>query len=342
MSAHTVSLAGARILVTGGTGFVGSAFVRRAVQDRADVIVAARPSADHWRLTPVAGRYQVVPVSLSTLDRIVPNPATPIQVMVHFAAAGVNPQFDDLHELIETNVMGTIRALECARRLAVARFVFIGSSGEYGPGERISEDQALRPTSEYGASRAGAALLARAFGAHHGLDVVVVRPFAVYGPFEAPYRLVPYCILRGLHGETLQISSGVQSRDYVHVADVADGIARACVLKEAGGDTFNLCTGISTSVLDAARSIAELTGARSRVEPGARAAIPGEMWKTSGDPTRARERLGWIPERNLLDGLRHTIDWFRQEGLTHPAYQQRPSTITADATQRSSAPGSAG
>lgn len=324
MIAGDADLRGAVIVVTGGTGFVGSAFVRHAVARGADVTVVTRPTSDLWRLAPVAGRYTREVAALADLDGAPAAGAEPGCVVVHFAAAGVNQTFDDVGALVETNVVGTLHALRYAVRSRASRFVLVGSSGEYGPGQELDEDAALRPTSEYGAARAAATLLARAFGARRGLDVVVVRPFAVYGPYEAPYRLVPYCILRGLRGARLQISSGVQTRDYVYVEDVADGVARACVSAAARGSVFNLCTGVETAVRDVAAQIAGLTGGGSAVEAGARAPIPGEMWRTSGSPARAREQLGWAPRLGLAEGLCHTVEWFHSVGRALPAYQDAP------------------
>lgn len=313
-------LSGRRLLVTGGTGFVGSAFVRHAVAQGGAVSVVARPTSDHWRLAPVAGRYARVDLALDELADAAGALPTGCDAVVHFAAAGVNQSFDDVDVIVQANVVGTLRALQAALRLGAHRFVLVGSSGEYGPGVEIDEDAPLRPTSEYGASRASATLLARAFGARRGLDVVVVRPFAVFGAYESAYRLVPYCILRGLRGEPLHISSGVQTRDYVHVDDVARGVAAACIVPGARGGTFNLCTGRETSVLEAASLVARLTGRGSTVETGARAPIPGEMWRTTGSAARAREVLGWRPRLTLVEGLERTISWFRAEGTTLPAY----------------------
>jgi dTDP-glucose 4,6-dehydratase len=198
------SLSGARLVVTGATGFVGSAVVRHAVGQGARVSIVARAGADQWRLSPVAGRYDVITGTLHDLAPL-SIPLGAVDAVVHCAAAGVNQSFDDVDELVATNVDGTLAALHFATRHGAARFVLAGSSGEYGPGVGLVEDAPLKPTSEYGASRAAATLLARAFGARRGLDVVVVRPFAVFGPFEAAYRLVPYAVVQGLDGQTVRV-----------------------------------------------------------------------------------------------------------------------------------------
>ena len=213
--------------------------------------------------------------------------------------------------------------MQWAARHDVARFVLIGTSGEYGPGVGHREDGPIRPNSEYGATRAAATIVARAFAARHGLDVVVVRPFAVFGPFEPAYRLVPQVIHGALRGVPIRISTGDQTRDYVYLDDVIDGIACACTVAGATNGTFNLCTGVETSVRDAALLAASLVSAEAagRIETGAVAPIPGEMGRTSGDPSRARHRLGWQPRHDLASGLTRTVAWFRDVGSRMPAYR---------------------
>lgn len=317
MTAPLRELAGRRLAVTGATGFVGSAFARGAVEGGAGLTVIARADSDRWRLVPVEGEYRLL---LSTLDGLANAEPIDAEVFVHFASAGVDQTFDDVEELVHTNVVGTLRALQYALRSGVGRFVMLGSSGEYGPGHDVREDAPLQPTSEYGATRASATLLARSFGARRNLQVVTVRPFSVYGPYEAPYRLLPYAIMRALDGRPIEISSGVQTRDFIHVADVAHGIALAATVPGIEGEVFNLCTGVETTVHEAVELAARLAGGGSRVVGGARPAIPGEMWRTSGSPASARRRLGWIAAQPLGEGLAGTLDWFREVGRRLPVY----------------------
>ncbi len=309
-------LAGHDIMVTGASGFLGSAFVRFAVHGGAAVTAIYRRASNPWRLADVAGSYRGIAAPLDAL----PAGIGPPSVMVHFAAAGVNQLSDDFDDLVATNVAGTAHVLEYARREGVKRLVLVGTSAEYGSGVLLSEDAPLRPTSEYGASRASAALLARAYASRKGLDVVIVRPFAVYGPYEADYRLVPHVILGALRGGPVRISSGRQTRDYVYVDDVCEGIARAAASAAAANATFNLCSGVETSVLELASLACELAGAPGTLEAGAVPTVPGEMWRTTGDPTCAREVLKWTARTDVHDGLARTIEWFRSTGIGLPAY----------------------
>ncbi|MEO5824785.1 MAG: NAD-dependent epimerase/dehydratase family protein [Gemmatimonadales bacterium] len=321
MTDSTPGFFGAHFLVTGASGFIGSAFVREVIARGARVTAVLRPTSNLWRLAPVEGRFTTWKGSLADLGNRPESPAA--TTVVHFAASGVNQRFDDVDAMVEANIRGTLHALEHAVRVGANRFVHVGTSGEYGAGVDLDEAAPLRPTSEYGATRAAATLLARAFGLRRGLDVTVVRPFAVYGPYEAQYRFIPHCILKSLNDLPVDISSGRQTRDYVHVDDVAAGIALACVVPGARGAVVNLCTGIETTVLDAAHRIAMLAGNQAGVVAGARPDIPGEMWRTSGSPQLAGEVLGWRARHDVDAGLAATVDWFRRVGIHLPEYRGR-------------------
>jgi len=244
-----------------------------------------------------------------------------LDVVYHLAARGVSRADHDM-EMLQANIVGTYRALTIARTAGGARFVNMGSSGEYGQCNRATEDHPTRPTSVYGTSKACGSLLAEAFSRQHSLPVVILRPFAVYGPFEASHRLVPSSILAGLRGAPIEISSGEQTRDYIHVDDVVDAAEAAAFHPQAPGHIFNLCSGTSTTVKDVAHRIATFTGARSNVLVGTRPHIPGEMWTTSGDPDRARRVLEWSPRVPLDDGLRRTIAWFKERAAGFAEYMR--------------------
>lgn len=316
MTAPFPGLTGQDVMVTGASGFIGSAFVRHAVHAGAAVTAVYRRTSSPWRLADVEGSCHGIAAPLDSL----PTGGSAPGVLVHCAAAGVNQSHDDVGDMVTTNVAGTAHVLEYARRRGVGRVVLVGTSAEYGSGVLLTEDAPLRPMSEYGATRAAASLLARAYGGRKGLDVVVVRPFAVYGAFEASYRLIPHVVLGALRAESIRISSGQQTRDYVHVDDVVDGIARACTYEQAAHGTFNLCSGVETSVLDAARLAVSLSCTDGQLEVGALSSMPGEMWRTTGDPTRAREALNWTARTDLHSGLVRTIEWFRSVGRDLPEY----------------------
>jgi nucleoside-diphosphate-sugar epimerase len=297
-----------RVLVTGGAGFVGSHLVRRLVESGEDVVVYVRQSGALTRIDDLLEWVDVV-----RGDDPLPSAST----IYHLAASGLRPG-DEPADVAASNLLLTQRLLEHAGATRAERFVQCGSCFEYGPGERFREDAPLRPISPYAASKAAASLLALGYGSATGLPVVLVRPFTVYGPYEAGYRLVPSAINAALDGGPIELTSGRQRRDFVYVDDVVEGILRAGAA-DVAGDTFNLCTGTSTSVLGLANTVSEACGGvdvKAGVLPDRRV----EFSAISGDPDHARNVLGWSAKTPLRLGIERTVTWFRAHRNRFPDY----------------------
>jgi NAD dependent epimerase/dehydratase family len=163
------------------------------------VFAVVRPGADAWRLGGLDERTTVVSADLARpLPDRVKAQLGGVGVVFHLAASGVHSGPGNAEAVVGVNVLGTLHVLEAARDLGVEHFVHCGSCFEYGTGTRLEETAPLAPTSEYAASKAGGWLLARAFARRHDLSLVSLRPFTVYGPFEARQRLVPYAALKAL------------------------------------------------------------------------------------------------------------------------------------------------
>ena len=311
-------IAGARVLVTGAAGFLGANLVRALLNAGAHVIAVARAASDCARLRQVEPQIRLLRNDLCDLPTTPALAGVEVDLVYHLASAGVDQRMHDVHRMIASNASGTHDALLAATRLKAQRFVHVGSSAEYGPGRLLTEDHVLAPTGEYGATKVAATLLARAYSHRTGLPVVTVRPFSVYGPWEAAYRLIPHCVLRALAGLTVDITDGRQTRDFVYAADVMDGLLRAGSVPEAAGATVNLSTGVSTSVRDIAERAVALCGNPGVSIAVARTHQSTEMWTTSGDPRRAEQILGWLPRTTVDDGLRRTIEWLRMEADAYP------------------------
>jgi nucleoside-diphosphate-sugar epimerase len=307
--------------VTGASGFIGANLVRRLLAEGEPVVALLRDTTNPWRLPPGDDRLRIVRAALrpgSLRDQSGQFGA--VDCVYHLAAAAVNQSVRDVPSMIDVNVMGTLAALELAERLGVRRFVYVGSSGEYGPCVRAREDQLPAPNAEYGATKTAGWSLAQAFGRRSGLSVVAVRPFSVFGPFEAAYRLVPYCTLRAIDGQPVNVTAGTQTRDFIFIDDVLDGIQAAARVPHAAGGTFNLCTGISTSIREMVLGIVRVCGGRSEPVFGGAPLAATEMWTTSGDPGHSAEVLGWRATRSLEQGLQLTRDWLQKHRQDFPEY----------------------
>lgn len=293
-----------RVLVTGAAGFLGSQVTHRLLERGDDVVALVRPASDLGRLEDVRANLDVRGLDLAAGDSVA---IGSVDCVLHLAAAGVAGADDD-GTIVAANVLGTLRALELATASRAETFLYCGSCFEYGPGERHREDDPLQPISAYGASKAGGWLLAQAYGVEHHLAVTGVRPFTVYGPGESASRLVPSLCIGVARGEPVELTEGTQTRDFVFVDDAVDAILLASAARIPR--TFNVCTGSSSSVRELAAEIAALAPGKHDFRFGARPPRTVEFPVLSGDPTLARDVLGWSATTSLRDGLRRTLEWF--------------------------------
>jgi UDP-glucose 4-epimerase len=223
----------------------------------------------------------------------------------------VIPSLEDPFADFDLNARGTLCALTAARDAGTQRFVFSSSNAPLGAGAYpASEDKPIAPLSPYGAGKAAGEAYCSAFHGSYGLDAVVVRFSNAYGPRSAhKANVIPLFIRRLLSGEELVVyGDGTQTRDFVYVSDLAAGLVLAAEGNEVGGETFQLASGIETSVNDLIGLLGEVAGK----EPQLRREPPraGEIMRNYSLIEKARERLGYSPATELEEGLRRTYEWF--------------------------------
>lgn len=307
-------MSGARVLVTGGAGFIGSHTAQRFAREGYEVRVLDDLSSGH--------RSNCSP-DWTLLERDVRDAAAVEEavagcdVVVHLAAFTSVPESFERHaDCFRTNVRGTVHVLDACVKHGVRKLAFASSSAVYAaqPESPKSEADCPDPISPYGVSKLEGEHLLEAWRETRGLASAALRFFNVYGPRQAAdsdyAAAVPIFMERGLRGETLTVyGDGQQTRDFVFVADVADAIYRAATGDAVG--VFNVGTGREISVLELANTIAKLTGgpAEHRFEP----TRAGDVRSSTADVGRVTEELGWRPACSLEEGLGATIDWYRKK-----------------------------
>jgi nucleoside-diphosphate-sugar epimerase len=309
-------LHGARVLVTGAAGFIGTNLVESLVADGARVTAMVRPRG---RRVPLGAGEGVASVEADLVDRGAVRAAFAVvgpELVVHAAMEAGHPETPGQRaRLIAASVGGTANVLDAASTVGVRRIVHVGSSLEYGHHpEPLHEELALQPSTVRGAAKAAAAVLCLQAG-RDGAPVTVLRPFSVYGPWEPPTRLVPAAIRAALLGEALPLTEPGLRRDFVHVHDVARAVLLALTAgPEVHGRAFNVGTGRQTANEDLVAHVGEAVGRAVSVVPGGYRRRPVDTTTWVADVRRARRELGFEARIELREGLSATVAWARRRG----------------------------
>jgi dTDP-glucose 4,6-dehydratase len=301
-----------KVLVTGGAGFIGSHFVKRLVGGGDEVVVLDKLvySGNPANLEGV--EHEFVQGDIADRDAVV-RAGAGCEALVNFAAeTHVDRSILAADDFVRTDVVGTHVLLEWVREAGI-RFVHVSTDEVYGdvePGRSSREDDPLRPSSPYAASKAGGDLLVLAYVRTYGVNASITRGSNTYGPHQYPEKLIPLFVTNALDGEPLPVyGDGRQTRDWLHAEDHCAAID--LVLREGEpGAAYNVGGGEEVENIEITQRILELTG---RDESLVRhvADRPGHDRRYSLDSSKIRE-LGWSPERTLADGLAETVAWYRE------------------------------
>jgi CDP-glucose 4,6-dehydratase len=310
------------VLVTGATGLVGSHLVDALVERSANVTILLRDHDARSELFRGGAFSRVGVVSgtledLSCVERAVAE--SEASVVFHLGAqtiVGVGVRAPIL--TFESNVRGTYNLLEACRRQSttVERLVIASSDKAYGRSDHpYREDDPLRPSAPYDASKAAADLIAHSYFKTYQLPLAILRCGNTYGGGDLNWsRIIPSTIRSFLRAEAPEIrSDGTLVRDYIYVADVVDAyiaVAEALDRPRVEGETFNFASGSSLSVIEIVKHIAALMGGRLP-EPRILNIAKNEIEEQRLSTEKARDVLGWAPRTPLQDGLGKTIAWYR-------------------------------
>ncbi len=319
------------LLVTGGAGFIGSNFVRHALETpdcrviNLDLLTYAGNMESLQGLPEdrhvfVQGDICNGPLVRQLLEEHRPD------AIVHFAAEShVDRSIDDPGAFIRTNVVGTQTLLDGALDYWQGgndsfRFVHVSTDEVYGtlsPDEpAFSETHRYAPNSPYAASKAAADHLARAWHLTYGLPVTITNCSNNYGPFQFPEKLIPLMLINALEGERLPVyGDGQQRRDWLFVTDHCRAIERVL---EAGepGRVYNIGGNAEMANLDVVHLLCDLLDERQPADRPRRELIefvtdrPGHDRRYAVDTSRIQKELGWTPSVDFTQGLARTVDWY--------------------------------
>jgi len=309
-----------KILVTGGAGFIGSAFVRLLIAETDHHVVNLDKltyAGNLENLEPVAGsdRYRFVHGDICDAELVEGTIAAEHpDAIAHFAAEShVDRSILSPEPVIQTNFRGTFTLLDAARKAKLARFVHVSTDevyGSLGPPLEATEEFPLNPSSPYSASKAGADLLARSYFLTYKLPVLITRASNNYGPYHFPEKLIPLMISNALEDRSLPVyGNRMQIRDWLYVEDHCRGIL-SVLLKGREGEIYNIGGNRSLPNLEVVRQVLTLTGKPESLIQYV-TDRPGHDRRYDLSSEKLMRETGWKPVVDFEDGLARTIEWYR-------------------------------
>jgi dTDP-glucose 4,6-dehydratase len=305
-----------RLLVAGGAGFIGSAYVRHRLDAHPDDSVRVLD-----KLTYAGRRENLDGAGPDRCELVVGDIADPETVrsaiegcsaIVNFAAEShVDRSIQSAGEFIQTDVFGTFVLLEAARAAGI-RHLQVSTDEVYGSIEEgsFTESSPLEPSSPYSASKAGGDLIVGAFHRTYDADALIARGSNNYGPRQHPEKLIPLCILNALAGDPLPVyGDGQQVRNWLFVEDFATAIDLVLERGQAG-QTYNVGGPEELANIDVVRRILELTG-RDETLIEYVTDRPGHDRRYSLASEKLRDALGWQPALSFDAGIQRTVEWYR-------------------------------
>ena len=314
-------LSGSKVLITGAGGFIGSHLCELCLAEGAEVRAFVHyNSRSDWGMLQDLDRRKLGKIEVMAGDlrdsEAVRKAVRGCDRVFHLGALiGIPYSYSNPVDVIQTNVLGTLHALNASLEFGVERFIQTSTSEVYGTAQYVPMDEKhpLNPQSPYAASKVASDKLAESYHRTYGFPVVILRPFNTYGPRQSPRAVVPTIIVQALRSRRIRLGSLETMRDLTYVKDTAKGFIAASTAPKIEGETIQLGS-------QQEHSIGELVGIVGKVlrknlvviqESGRLRPKTSEVARLFASNQNARLRLRWQPDLSLVDGLERTVNWFR-------------------------------
>ena len=301
-----------KILIVGGTGFIGGHLAQRCLKDTPNVsALGLKEGSFGLRLLSKAEKIHIDVRDKTLLKRTI----CKRDFNYIFNLGGYidhAPYFNSGREVIETHFVGLMNLLDCIDKKALKGFLQIGSSDEYGSAP-APQKEALRemPIAPYSFAKTALAYFIQMLYRAENFPGAVVRCFLVYGPGQNESRFLPQIIKACLRGEDFKTSAGRQLRDFCYVEDVVEGMVKAILSPGARGKIINIASGVPVSIKDMINKVVTILGSGKPLW-GKHSYRRGENMALYADISLARKLIGWQPSTCLDEGLKKTISWYKQ------------------------------
>jgi len=302
------------ILVTGGGGFIASHLTRRLVNLGANVSIITKYKSliDNVRIADIWDNINVIEADIRNIDSLNQVKELKPEIVYHLAAYNhVGHSFMHISECFDVNAKGTANLIESCKDCS--KFIYTSTSEIYGYQEKVpfKEDFNPQPISPYSISKYTGELYARMKYHQNKYPVTVLRPFNNFGPYQSEKAIIPEIIINCLLEKEIKSTEGHQTREFNYVENIIDGFIMAAKKDEAMGEIINLGSGQDISIKDLILNIHQLTNSNSKLSIGSLKYRPTEIWKMFCENSKSKKILGWEPKISFEEGLKKTIDWYK-------------------------------
>lgn len=303
------------VFITGIAGFIGSNLARKLVACGSEVHGLIRKNTILWRIKDLLpllklhiGDLNDHLITQQILHQIQPD------IIYHLACHGEHPtkQKERMH-FLESGVLGTANLLNATTVIPFERLIAFGSSLEYGPRKTaLHETTRLKPTTYRGVVKAASTLLCQQHAREFNRPIIILRPFSVYGYWEAPTRLIPVTFLAAIHDEKIALTAPGYHRDLIFIDDLIEACMLVSFTKLNPGDVINIGSGKQWSNEQIVEYIQSICGRKIEVQIGKFQTSPSDTNHWRANIEKAERLLGWKPRHSLKHGLKDFYLWLKQ------------------------------
>lgn len=310
-----------KILITGGTGFIGTNLVKSLVDDT-EISIIKQPnstipswSKNIFKKTKI---YSVDICDLETLQKTIKN-IEPEKIFHLAAYTGSGQTFTDADKSVQTNIQGTVNLLHSIENTDYECFVNMSTSEVYGNDTvPFKEEQNPNPISPYGISKFVAEMFCNIFHKTYGFPILNLRLFNPYGEFQPPNKIISKTIISCLLKKDIELVRGQITRDFIYIQDVVNVLIKASETKKAIGETINIGSGEEHSIKEIVTKIIDLMDNPIKPLFGVIPYRKNEIMRNYADIKKARKILNWEPKHSLDSGLKKTIGWYINQFKKEP------------------------
>lgn len=305
-----------RVLITGGAGFIGSHLTKRLVNAGAkvSVVVKYRSIIDNVRLSPIWSSVDIIEADLRNIDSLKQlSKRDGFDVVFHLAAYNhVGDSFLHVNEALLSNAVATANLFE--NLPCYDRFIYTSTSEVYGYQVSVPfhEDAPPFPISPYAIGKYAGELYAKMKRHETKRDIICLRPFNAFGPYQSDRAVIPELIIKCLLGVPIETTEGIQTREFNYVDNIVDAFVAAATCLQIPDQIINVGANHEIAIRDLIHMIHKLSGSASELRIGALPNRPTEIWRMCADNRSASDLLGWKPKVSFEEGLNRTIDWYKK------------------------------